>query len=182
MVVVCAGAKSILDLPATFERLETLGVPVVGYGTDELPGFFTASTGLRLSARSDSPDELAETFRAHLALRRPTALLVVQPPPATLALSREVVDAAVREAVEQARASGVRGAAVTPYQLAAIERATGGRSLAVNLALLERNAALAAQIAVALGARISARGRPPAAVGNGTRRAILRSGGTRRRD
>jgi pseudouridine-5'-phosphate glycosidase len=150
MVVVCAGAKSILDLEATLERLETLGVTVVGYRTDELPGFFTATTGLRLGARADSPEEIARIHLAARDLGRPQATLVVQPPPSEVALPAEVVDRAVVTAVEDARRSDVRGAAVTPFLLAAVERATGGGSLRANLGLLEQNAALAARIAVAL--------------------------------
>lgn len=150
MIVVCAGAKSILDLPATLERLETLGVLVVGYRTDELPGFFTRSTGLRLTARADSPDELAKIYRASRALKRTQATLVVQAPPADVALPPDLVDDAVATALGEARRSGIRGAAVTPYLLAAVERATHGRSLRTNLGLLEENAALAGAIAVAL--------------------------------
>jgi pseudouridine-5'-phosphate glycosidase len=157
MVVVCAGAKSILDLPATLERLETLGVTVVGYRTDELPGFFTRTTGLRLGARADSASEIARMYRGSRALGRTQAILVVQPPPADLALPNEVVDAAVVTALEDARRSDIRGAAVTPFLLAAVERATEGRSLRTNLGLLEENAALAATIAVAL-----THGAPPA--------------------
>jgi len=150
MIVVCAGAKSILDLPATMERLETLGVPVVGYRTHEMPGFFTAETGLRLSVRADSADEIARMFVAHRALGRRSALLVMQPLPAELALSRERIEQAVATAVADAVSQGVRGAAMTPALLAAVERETKGRSLVTNLELLERNAALAAEIAVAL--------------------------------
>jgi len=150
MIVVCAGAKSILDLPATMERLETLGVPVVGYRTLDVPGFFTAETGLRLSVRADAADEIARMFIAHRALGRQSALLVMQPLPAELALPRERVDRAVASAVAEAKANGVRGAAMTPALLAAVERETNGRSLVTNLELLERNAALAAEIAVAL--------------------------------
>ena len=150
MVVVCAGAKSILDLPATWERLETLGVAVVGYRTSELPAFFSAESGIALSARADSADEVARLFRAQRALGRQAALLVVQPPPAEVALERSVVDSAVARALERASTEGVRGAAVTPYLLAAVERETGGRSLQANLGLLEANARLAADIAVAL--------------------------------
>jgi len=150
MVVVCAGAKSILDLPATLERLETLGVTVVGYRTDEMPGFLTRSTGLRLTARVDTPAELARIHLAARALKRTQATLVVQAPPADVALSRDLVDDAVDHALDEARHSGVRGAAVTPYLLAAVERATGGRSLRTNLGLLEENAALAGAIAVEL--------------------------------
>lgn len=150
VVVVCSGAKSILDLPATLERLETLGVPVVGYRTSRMPGFFTTDAGLSLTARADSAAELARMFRAHRSLGRSTALLVVQPPPADAALPTELVDEAVSRAVERARAAGVRGAASTPFLLAEVERETAGRSLGVNLALLESNAVLAGEIAAAL--------------------------------
>jgi pseudouridine-5'-phosphate glycosidase len=152
VIVVCAGAKSVLDLPATLERLESLGVTLLGYGTDEFPGFFTASTGLPVPARVDSPAEVAAVLRAARALGRPGAVLVVQAPPAAEALDAAVVAEAVDRALAEARIAGVRGAAVTPFLLAAVERATGGRSLQANLALLERNAALAADIAVALSA------------------------------
>lgn len=150
MVVVCAGAKSILDLPATLERLESLGVTVVGYRTDEMPGFFTSSTGLTLGARADSAEEVARIHLAARALGRPQATLVVQPPPADVALPRELVDDAVVTALGEARRRNIRGAAVTPFLLAAVERATGGRSLRTNLGLLEENAALAGRIALAL--------------------------------
>lgn len=150
MVVVCAGAKSILDLPATLERLETLGVLVVGYRTNELPGFFTKTTGLMLSTRADSPEEIAAIYRAGLALGRPQATLVVQPPPDAVALPQRLVDDAVTDALVQARSSGISGPATTPFLLAAVLRATDGRSLSANLGLLEENAALAGRIAIAL--------------------------------
>ncbi|MDB4886123.1 MAG: Pseudouridine-5-phosphate glycosidase [Gemmatimonadetes bacterium] len=150
MVVVCTGAKAILDLPATLERLETLGVTVLGYRTDELPGFFTRTTGLRLGARADSAREVAAVFRASLQLGRRQALLVVQPPPDDVALPQTVVDDAVESALNQARREGIRGAAVTPFLLAAVMAATEGRSLQANLGLLEANAGLAGEIAVAL--------------------------------
>lgn len=147
VVVVCAGAKSVLDLPATLERLESHGVTVVGYRTATMPGFFTADTGLPLPTRADSAGEIAAIYMASLALGRPGAVVVMQPPPAGAALPAGVVARAVDEARAGARAAGVRGSAVTPYLLAAVESATGGRSLAANLALLEENAALAAEIA-----------------------------------
>jgi pseudouridine-5'-phosphate glycosidase len=150
VVVVCAGAKSILDLPATFERLETLGVPVIGYRTGELPGFFTAESGIALDAMAETAAELAQAYLAHRALGRTSAMLVVQPPP--IALDRAEVEAAVTRALRRAGAEGIRGARLTPFLLAAVEAETGGRSLAVNLGLLERNAALAAEIASALAA------------------------------
>lgn len=150
VITVCAGAKSILDLPATLERLETLGVPVVGYRTSELPGFFTLGTGLPLTQRAETPLEIARIARAHWALGERSAVLVVQPPPSETALDRAVVDAAVTGAILAAEAAGVHGAALTPYLLGSVLAATHGLSLPANLALLEANATLAAQIAVAL--------------------------------
>lgn len=152
VLVVCAGAKSILDVPATLERLETLGVPIIGYRTGEMPGFFTAETGLSLSARAESAAEVASVWRAHRALNRRTAMLVVQPPPADAALPRREVDRAVESALRAARTKDVRGGALTPFLLGAVERETAGRSLGANLALLEANAMLAAEIAVELSA------------------------------
>jgi pseudouridine-5'-phosphate glycosidase len=170
LVVVCAGAKCILDLRATAERLETLGVLVVGYGTSELPGFFTVETGIPLTARVDSPVEAARLFRAQRAIQRPGALVIAQPPPSDLALSPAEVDSSVARAQERWRESGVRGGDLTPFLLAAVREETGGRSLEVNLALLERNAWLAAEIAVSLaeetvvpqGGRGASEGKAPA--------------------
>ena len=150
MVVVCAGAKSILDLAATLERLESRGVTIVGYRTSEMPGFFTRSAGLPLPARAESAAEIAEIHRAARSLGRTQATLVVQPPPADTALDEKTVDLAVSQALEEARREGIHGAAVTPFLLAAVERATGGRSLAANLGLLDENAYLAGAIAVEL--------------------------------
>lgn len=150
IVVVCAGAKSVLDLDATIERLETLGVLVVGYRTDELPGFFTAETGIKLGARADSAREIAAIFGAQRALGRRQALLVVQAPPANRALPRAMVDRAVEQAITEAARRGIHGAALTPYLLSELVRLTGGGSLAANLALLEQNALLAGEIALAL--------------------------------
>lgn len=149
-VVVCAGAKSILDLPATLERLETLGVLVVGYGTHELPGFFTTTTGLRLDHRVDDPAAVAELLLRQRALGRPGAVLVVQPPPAAAALDRTVVEEATEAALAAARVAGVRGGAVTPFLLGEVQARTRGASVRANLALLEANAALAGAIAVEL--------------------------------
>ena len=152
-IVVCAGAKSILDLPATLERLESYGIPVVGYRSHEFPGFFTAETGLRVPAAAHTPEAIAKMAQAHWhTAGQSSALLVVQPPPAAAALGRAEVDAVVAAAVEEASQRGIRGAALTPHLLAAIATATGGRSMTANLALLEANAALAGAIAQALAA------------------------------
>jgi pseudouridine-5'-phosphate glycosidase len=150
MIVVCAGAKSILDLPATWERLDSLGVPVIGYRTDELPGFFTANTGIGLDNRIDDPADIARFFRAHRELGRTQSVLVVQPPPASNALDRERVEAAVAEAQSEAARTGVRGAKITPYLLEAVNRLTKGASLDANIGLLEQNARLAGAIATNL--------------------------------
>jgi pseudouridine-5'-phosphate glycosidase len=150
MIVVCAGAKSILNTAATAERLESYGVPVIGFRTSDLPGFFTASTGIPLAARAETAQEIAAVYRAHRSLDRPQALLVVQPPPAAFALPRDQMESAVTEARAKAAAAGVTGAAVTPYLLGAVASATGGRSIEANLALLEQNALLAGEIAAAL--------------------------------
>ena len=152
-IVVCAGAKSILDLSATLERLETLGVPVVGYQTRELPGFFTTTTGLALTASADTPQQIARAFRAHRSLGLKSAMLVVQPPPSAFALSQTLVADATAAALREASLQGVRGAAVTPFLLAEVQRRTDGASVKVNLALLEANAMLAGEIAVALAQR-----------------------------
>lgn len=161
-VVVCAGAKSILDLPATLERLETLGVPVIGFRCDEFPAFFSRSSGLPVSARVENVEEIVEIERAQRRLGRVEALLVVQPPPAAQALDAGEMESVIADALRAAAASRVRGAAVTPFLLAHVERATGGRSQAANLALLEANAALAGRIAVALARAESSRVPSPA--------------------
>lgn len=150
VVVVCSGAKSVLDLRGTVERLESLGVTVVGYRTNEFPGFHFAATGLPVSARADDVGGIAVLAAAQWGLGHPGAVLVVQPPPPESALDREEVELAVAAALVEARASGVQGASSTPFLLGALARLTGGRSLATNLALLESNARLGAQVAHAL--------------------------------
>lgn len=150
MIVVCAGAKSILDLRATWERLDTLGIPVVGVGTDEFPGFFTARTGIPLTVCVDGAAAVARIAAAHFALGRMQSVLVVQPPPANVALDGELVERAVETALERASREGVRGGDVTPYLLSAVSRETGGKTLAANLGLLEANARLAGEIAVSM--------------------------------
>lgn len=152
VITVCAGAKSILDLPATVERLETFGVSVIGYRTDEFPGFFTARTGIRVTTVADSAAQIARAFMAAREIGRPGGMLVVQPPPTGAALDADTVDRAVAAAIGEAADAGVRGAALTPFLLSAVDRATGGASVRTNLTLLEANARLAGEIAVALAA------------------------------
>lgn len=150
IIVVCAGAKAILDLPATLEWLETYGVPVIGYGTDEFPAFYNRSSGLPVDARADSPAEVAALFRAQRALRLPTGMLVVAPVPVEFELPADQMEAAITQALGEAGEQGIKGKALTPFLLARISELTGEASLRANLALLENNAALAAQIAAAL--------------------------------
>ncbi len=150
IVTVCSGAKSILDLPHTVEALETLGVPVIGYGTDEFPAFYSRESGLGVTARADGPEEIAEIASAHWALGLRSAVLVTVPCPKERAIPATEVDAAVDAALEEAASEGVGGAALTPFLLSRVAKSTGGRSLAANLALLENNARIAGRIAMAL--------------------------------
>ena len=150
LVVVCAGAKAILDLPATLETLETMGVAVVGYQTDEFPAFYSASSGLKLTIQAQTPAEVAEIARSQWEMGISSAVLVVQPPPAEAALPHEQVDAVIDQAIREAAEKGIRGAAVTPFLLGRVSELSGGASLRTNLALLRNNARLAAQIAAQL--------------------------------
>lgn len=147
VAVVCAGAKSVLDLERTLETLETLGVPVIGFGTDEFPAFYSAESGLGLEHRADTPREVARVLEVQRALKRRQGLLVVQPPPPEAAIPRAEVEEWVEVALEEATRSGTSGKKVTPFLLDSVKRSSGGRSLATNLALLESNARLAARIA-----------------------------------
>lgn len=149
MLVVCAGAKSVLDLPATREALETAGVLIVGFGTDELPAFYAARSGIPVDARVDDVAQAAALWRAHRDLGVPGAMLLCVPPPAEYALESAEVDDAIAAALDGARREGVRGKAVTPFLLRAVAEATGGRSLEANVALLLNNARVAASVAVA---------------------------------
>jgi pseudouridine-5'-phosphate glycosidase len=150
VLVVCAGAKAVLDLAATNERLESLGVAVVAYGTNEMPAFYSRSSGIPMAARADSPKEIASMWRLHRALARREGMVVMQPVAAEFALSAAVVSRAVQGAQRAASSKKVAGAALTPFLLAAVDKATKGRARAANLALLEANAALAAAIARSL--------------------------------
>jgi len=150
LIVVCAGAKAILDLSATLEILETLGVPVLGYQTDEFPAFYSRRSGLPVSTRAETPQEIAEIAKTHWKMGFNSAVLVANPPPEEDALAPEAVDEAIRQALDETRAQNVRGQAVTPFLLRRVSELTAGGSLRANLALLLNNARLAAQIASAL--------------------------------
>lgn len=150
LVVVCAGAKSILDLPATVEYLETVGVAVLGYQTEEFPAFYSRESGLPVSAQVASPEEVAQIARKHWEMGLESALLVVQPPPEEFALPASQMEAMIAQALEEAQQAQVSGAAVTPFLLSRVSQLSGGSSLRANLALLENNSRLAARIASAL--------------------------------
>ena len=152
IIVVCAGAKAILDLPATLEWLETHGVTVVGYGTDTFPAFYNRDSGLPVDVRADTPEEVAALFRAQRALGLPCGLLVAAPVPAGSELPREQMESAIAQALREAAGLGVRGKELTPFLLSRLAEITGEASLRANLALLKNNAAVAARIALALAA------------------------------
>ncbi len=150
IVVVCAGVKSILDVGATLERLETLSVPVLGYGTDRLAGFYLADSGHSLPWRADTSDEIAAIHTARRRLDLPQALVVANPLPEDLQMDPGLHDRVLAEALAAAEAAGVAGKDVTPFILGRFHERTGGASLRVNVDLVLRNAALAARIAGAL--------------------------------
>lgn len=150
VMVVCAGAKSILDLGLTLEYLETHGVPVLGYGTKELPAFYTRKSGFEVDYRVDTPAELAAAFRASLDLGLRGGMLVTNPIPEEFAMDHEVINRAIDEAVAQANAQGIHGKATTPFLLAKVKELTGGDSLDSNIQLVFNNARLAAQTAAEL--------------------------------
>ena len=151
VMVICAGAKSILDLGLTLEYLETRGVPVLGYGTEELPAFYTRSSGFSVDYRVDSPEELAKIYRTQRELGYPGGLLVTNPIPEEYSMDKAVIDAAIAAALEEASALGVRGKQVTPFLLARVKELTGGDSLESNIQLVFHNVRLAAETALALG-------------------------------
>jgi pseudouridine-5'-phosphate glycosidase len=151
VAVVAAGAKAVLDLPKTLEALETLGVPVVGFGTPELPAFWSRSSGLPLEVRCDGPADVARLLAAHWAWPSSGGVLVANPCPEEAALPAAEVEAAIGRSLAAARAAGVAGKEVTPFLLARLAEETAGRSLASNRALVVSNAAVAARVAVALG-------------------------------
>jgi pseudouridine-5'-phosphate glycosidase len=156
ITVVSAGVKSILDIPATLERLETLSVAVVGYRTSRFPAFWLSDSGCDLDWRADTPEEIADIIAAREAFGEPSALLVANPVPVTRQLNPGVLDGALDEALAIAKEQGIRGKAVSPFLLDRIKDVTGGASVEVNLEIARGNIELAGQIALALAQRASA--------------------------
>ena len=150
VMVVCAGAKSILDLGLTLEYLETKGVPVFGFGTDELPAFYTRRSGFKVDYRADTPEELATAFRAGLEMGLRGGMLVTNPVPEEYSMDPERINAAIDEALAEAARLGIRGKETTPFLLARIKDITGGDSLESNIQLVLNNARLAAAVATCL--------------------------------
>jgi pseudouridine-5'-phosphate glycosidase len=147
LVVVSAGAKAILDLPRTLEVLETHGVPVVGYGTDEFPAFYSRSSGLALELRADTPEEVARLYRAQRELGLEQAILVANPIPAASEIPRPQMETFVAAALEEAARQGITGKRVTPFLLSRVLELSRGRSLEANVALLLNNVRLGCAVA-----------------------------------
>lgn len=150
IIVVCAGAKAILDLPATLEYLETSSVPVIGYQTDEFPAFYSPSSGLPVSVRLDAPEDVVKFAQVHWEMEMRSALLVTVPPPVEVALTDDAIEGAINLALEDASINDIHGQAVTPFLLKRVSELTGGASLQANLGLLRNNARVAAEIASCL--------------------------------
>ena len=150
VMVICAGAKSILDLGLTLEYLETKGVTVIGYGTDELPAFYTRRSGFGVDYRLDTPEELAKAFHVKREMKLRGGMLVTNPIPEEYSMDANVINKAIDEAVAEAKTQGIHGKATTPFLLARIKELTGGDSLESNIQLVYNNARLAAKTAVAL--------------------------------
>ena len=151
VMVVCAGAKSILDLGLTLEYLETKGVPVIGFGTEELPAFYTRKSGFGVDYRVDSPAELAAMFTAQRELGYKGGMLVTNPIPEEYAMDKEVIDRAIEQALRELDENGIHGKECTPFLLAKVVELTGGDSLESNIQLVLNNARLAAQTAALIG-------------------------------
>lgn len=150
VVVVCAGCKSILDLKLTLEYLETRGVPVIGYGTGELPAFYTRKSGLPVDYRLDTPEEVAAAFAAKREMGLSGGMLVANPIPEAYSMDPDTINRAIDDAIKESGRLGIGGKALTPFLLDKIQKITGGDSLASNIQLVLNNAALAARIAAAL--------------------------------
>jgi pseudouridine-5'-phosphate glycosidase len=150
MIVVCAGAKAILDLPATLEYLETMSIPVVGYGTDEFPAFYSRESGLDVSVKLDTPQEIVDFAKAHWNTGLQSAVLVANPIPSADAIPKSEMEPIIEKASKEAREKQIHGKELTPFLLQQISELTKGKSMAANLSLLLNNARLAALLAYAL--------------------------------
>lgn len=150
MVVVCSGAKAILDLPATRETLETMGIPVIGFGTDQFPAFYASSSGLPVDHRVETAEEVGEIFSAHIRMNLESAVLVVNPPPAEVAVPGDQLEQVIQDAIKESEQRNIHGSALTPFLLRRVSELTNGESLQANLALLKQNVQVACQISTYL--------------------------------
>ncbi len=154
VITVCSGAKSILDLPATIEYLETMGIPVIGFQTNEFPAFFSRESGLKVTIRVETPSEIVDLYLSQIRLGFQNALLITNPIPEFQELKKNMIDGFIRDALIDAQKDGIQGAETTPYLLDKVSNKSSGKSLTANLALLKNNALLASQIAIELSARV----------------------------
>jgi len=152
MVVICSGAKAILNIPATLEVLETYGIPVIGFQTDEFPAFYSSHSGLNVDMRAESIEDIYSLVKAHWAIGNSNSILVTVPPPKEYEINQTLIDTALQQALKEANKNHIYGAATTPYLLQKMNELTGGLSLKANLALLKRNAEIAAKIATCFSA------------------------------
>ncbi len=154
VITVCSGAKSILDLPATIEYLETMGIPVIGFQTNEFPAFFSRESGLKVTIRVETPSEIVDLYLSQIQLGFQNALLITNPIPEFQELKKNMIDGFIEDALIDAQNDGIHGAETTPYLLDKVSNKSSGKSLTANLALLKNNALLASQIAIELSARV----------------------------
>ena len=150
MIVVCSGAKAILNIPATRENLETNGVPILGYKTNELPAFYSIKSGIKVDRQVNNEEEIVSIALNHWKLGLPSAILVTVPPPSDLEIPASQIAMQIEQALEEANKNNINGAAITPYLLQKVNEKTKGKSMRVNIALLKNNARIAAKIAAAL--------------------------------
>jgi len=155
MIVVCSGAKAILDIPATKENLETNGVPILGYKTNELPAFYSIHSGIKVDRQVNNAEEIVSIALNQWKLGLSSALLVTVPPPSDLEIPAIQVEMQIKEALEEAKKNNISGPAITPFLLLKVNEITKGKSMRVNIALLKNNARVAAKIAVALSSAVN---------------------------
>jgi len=155
MIVVCSGAKAILDIPSTKENLETNGVPILGYKTNELPAFYSIHSGIKVDYQVNNAEEIVSIALNQWKLGLSSALLVTVPPPSNLEIPASQVEAQIKEALEEAKKNNITGPAITPFLLLKVNEKTKGKSMRVNIALLKNNARIAAKIAVALSSAVN---------------------------